>query len=447
VDAARRCWTQGDSEEKEAAGLALGSTTRDASHLRSTLRRHEPREVGTLGHVTKRSGKWQATYRGPDGRERTKTFAKKNDADRWLATNGADIARGSWIDPRAGEISLATYSKEWLATRSDLRPSTAAKYKQLLDDHILPALGTRSLSRLSPSAVRGWRAELGRRYPTTAATAYRLLSTICRTAVNDELIARTPCKVAGGGTEKTPERPVASVAEVSAAADAAPSHWRLAVLLASWCQLRRGEVLGLQRGDVDVLHRELTIDRQWSMAGSTPMLGPPKTDAGQRRVTVPPNILPALIEHLAAHVGPRATDWLFAGADGQPSHPRTVDHAWSKARKMIGRTDLRFHDLRHSGLTWAATTGASTKELMRRAGHASPQAALRYQHATDDRDRALADALGALAEQASVVSIDEARGRPADKSNWRKPGRCSQSTRCQGKCEAAPTGFEPVSPP
>jgi hypothetical protein len=73
-----------------------------------------------------------------------------------------------------------------------------------------------------------------------------------------------------------------------------------------------------------------------------------------------------------------------------------------------GRPDLHLHDLRHSGLTWAAATGASTAELMRRGGHANPRAALRYQHATADRDKALADALGALAGQAPVIPFAHA---------------------------------------
>lgn len=88
--------------------------------------------------------------------------------------------------------------------------------------------------------------------------------------------------------------------------------------------------------------------------------------------------------------------WLLA-KDGHQVHPRTLDRAWVVVRRSIGRSDLRWHDLRHSGLTWAAATGASTADLMRRGGHASPSAALRYQRATEDRDRALADALAGLA--------------------------------------------------
>ena len=72
---------------------------------------------------------------------------------------------------------------------------------------------------------------------------------------------------------------------------------------------------------------------------------------------------------------------------------------------MAGRPDLRFHDLRHTGLTWAAATGATPSDLMRRAGHKSPVAALRYQHATDDRARILTEALAALSRGAVVTPI------------------------------------------
>jgi len=76
-----------------------------------------------------------------------------------------------------------------------------------------------------------------------------------------------------------------------------------------------------------------------------------------------------------------------------------------EAREKVGRPDLHLHDLRHTGLTFAAATGATTAELMRRAGHSSAAAALRYQHATDDRDKVLADALADLAASADIVPL------------------------------------------
>ena len=194
------------------------------------------------------------------------------------------------------------------------------------------------------------------------------------------------------------------------AVESAPDRWRLALLLASWCQLRRGEILGLQRRDVDLLHGTISVERSWTVvSGSDPVIGPPKTDAGTRRVAIPPNVTSVLEHHLTKYVGAKPADWIFRGSAGGPAHPRTLNHAWTKARKAAGRTVLRLHDLRHTGLTWAAATGASTAELMRRAGHQSPMAAIRYQHATADRDRVLADALAKMATPAEVVPISDGR--------------------------------------
>jgi hypothetical protein len=68
-----------------------------------------------------------------------------------------------------------------------------------------------------------------------------------RTAVVDGLILTSPCKVDGAGTERAAERPMATIAEVDALTTAMPDHLRVFVLLATWCQLRRGEILGLRR--------------------------------------------------------------------------------------------------------------------------------------------------------------------------------------------------------
>ena len=88
---------------------------------------------------------------------------------------------------------------------------------------------------------------------------------------------------------------------------------------------------------------------------------------------------------------------------------QVLSTAWNRARDTIGRPDLRLHDLRQAGLTWAAATGATVAALMRRAGHASPTAALRYQHATEDRDRVLAEALSELHRRAEVIHLDKRR--------------------------------------
>jgi integrase len=83
----------------------------------------------------------------------------------------------------------------------------------------------------------------------------------------------------------------------------------------------------------------------------------------------------------------------------------TTTHTPAEIQLATRRRVARLHDLRHSGLTWSAEAGATVPELMRRAGHASPAAALRYQHATDDHDRAVAETLAGLATPAPVVHL------------------------------------------
>ncbi|MGI8752650.1 MAG: tyrosine-type recombinase/integrase, partial [Acidimicrobiales bacterium] len=110
--------------------------------------------------------------------------------------------------------------------------------------------------------------------------------------------------------------------------------------------------------------------------------------------------------------GPDPGALVFTGVEGGPLRPNVLAGHWRAATEAIGIEGFRFHDLRHSGNTWAAATGASTKELMARMGHASAVAAIGYQHATAERDQAIADALAGLAEAArpaSVVPINAAR--------------------------------------
>lgn len=262
------------------------------------------------------------------------------------------------------------------------------------------------LGKVNPSTVRGWHAALAKRGPSTAAKSYRLLSEILRTAVADEIVTRNPCQVKGAGNEKPAERPVVSVAQIAALTDAMPKSLRVVVLLAAWCQLRRAEIMGLRRRDVNVLHATVHIEetRTRLMTGRLIVKGP-KTESGRRTVTMPPHVAEELSHHLDTYVGADPDAVVVTMT------PRAVDLAWDKARRSIGEPGLRVHDLRHSGLTLAAATGATVAELMHRAGHASPQAALRYQHATRDRDRVIADALGELASSVKGGDAGETSGK------------------------------------
>jgi integrase len=130
----------------------------------------------------------------------------------------------------------------------------------------------------------------------------------------------------------------------------------------------------------------------------------PKSDAGVRDVTIPSHILGDIGDHLREHVGNEPNALLFPGREGQHLAPSSLYRSWYPARAAAGRSDLRFHDLRHTGQTLAAATGATLRELMARAGQSSPGAALRYLHEVDGRQREIADALAGLATVTPITT-------------------------------------------
>lgn len=215
--------------------------------------------------------------------------------------------------------------------------------------------------------------------------------------MEDGLSPANPCIIKGAGVEPADERPIPTVAQVHDLVEQLPERMRCVALLAAFVGLRRGEILGLRRGDVDLGRREIAIVRQRQLdRHGNHLVGPPKSDAGRRVLTIPAALVADLRGHLDAFVQPGDDGYVFTGQKGGPLAPHVWQDAWDKARTEVGIPEIHLHDLRHLAGTLAASTGASTKEVMYRLGHATHQAALRYQHATRQRDRAIADALDQL---------------------------------------------------
>jgi integrase len=331
------------------------------------------------------------------------TFVTKSEARGWLSLQHAEITRKAWAPPQmtpSAVVTFGSYAEGWLAQR-DLKPRSREHYRKLLDQHLLEAFGPTALTSITPESVRSWHAGTGGRTPTLRAHCYGLLRTILATAVGDGLIAANPCHIKGAGTTKRAItiRPL-TLPELAKLTQAMPDRYQAMILLASWCALRFGELTALRRRDVEidmdagrgVIHVERGVVR----AAGGFVVGPPKSDAGRRRVAIPPHLLEAVQGHLANLVGPDDDDLLFAAHHGGHLAPSTLNRHFYAARQVAGRPDLRFHDLRHTGAVLAAATGASLAELMGRLGHGTPQAALRYQHVAADRDQAIAERLSKI---------------------------------------------------
>ena len=332
-----------------------------------------------------------------------------------------------WLDPSAGRVRLADYATAWLKGKVTLAPRTMEIYELQLRLHILPtisddvpALGPVALGEITPDLVRAWYAALvTQRGKSVAAKAYVRLRQVLSQAVNDDRIAKNACRIAGGGTERHSEQRFISLTELYEVAAVVPDHCRALVLTAGLAGLRQGELFALRRADVNLLHGTITVRRKRvRLACGEVIEDDPKSAAGRRTVAIPQPLVDELSRHLSTYSSPGLDAYVFASPNGTPFDRHNFRaRVWVPAVHRVGFDDLRFHDLRHAAGTLAARTGATTKEIMSRLGHASPSAAMVYQHATEDRDRLIADRLGEMTAEAglaTVVQIGDRRPTASD---------------------------------
>ena len=383
------------------------------------------RWFGTIRRLP--SGRYQARYHDPDGVRRAAddTFATKTAAQDWLTLKEAELLEGEWVDPDAGAVFVADYAATWIGERPGLRPKTVLIYTGLLRCHIAPHFGHVTVAEVTLARVRRWRKQLldSGVSEVTAAKAYRLLRAVFNTALDDGLIRRNPCRIKGAGTEHSPERPVLTVTQVYALADAVGLRYRALILLAAFTSLRWGELAALRPGDIDLDARAVRVTRQLYYHGAGHSFGPPKSRAGVRDVDFPELIVPDLREHL---------DWLpssaalvFASSTGSPlSHSNFRQRIWLPGLAAVGLEGVHLHDLRHTGNQLTANAGANPRELMARMGHDSERAALVYLHSSRERQRALADAVGETAR----AELAKSKKRKAARSSGTRAARSRDDT-------------------
>ena len=354
-----------------------------------------------------------------NGKQRTRTFRTFEDARAYKRKLEGDELAGLTTDPRGGERLFGDYADTWIEQRlvkgRPLTPATRQGYRALLRRHLEPTFGATRLRQITPERVRQWHSELRATSPDQAAKGYRLLRAVLNTAVSDQLIGRNPCTIRGAGIEHARERPMLDTATVLALADTISPRLRCLVLLGGFAGLRTGELLGLQRRDIDPLHGTVTVARQaHELTGLGRVLTPPKSDAGRRRVALPRFVLETLEEHLRDLVGGDSEAPIFTRSTGLPLRRQDLSHAWTDACTALGIEGVRPHDLRHHAATVIARNpNVTLRELMATIGHSSHVAAMRYQHATAERSKAIADYLDNVIRSAhSAPESASSRPRP-----------------------------------
>jgi integrase len=399
--------------------------------------------VPGMGGIARRpDGRWRARYRDAAGKEHSKHFARKVDAQRWLDETTAAVVTGQYIDPKSARVTVAEYAAKWEAAQVG-RDGTARITDNALRLHILPMFGSRPMQSVLRSDVQMMVKALSERLaPGTVRNVYDTLARMYGIAVDDRIVASSPCRrIVLPSTDDEGEVHPPTAAQVSAIVAAAPARYRSLVVLLAGSGMRIGEALGLQVSDVDFLRRTVRVERQRLQNGK---LGPTKTAKSVRPVPVGEVVIAALAAHLAAHP---STGDRFTATKGQPLRYGAWKNVWASAHRQVkkgtggqwsaryldaagqehsrmfeGKVDaqrwlaespglaLDTHDLRHFYASGLIAGGANVKQVQVVLGHASPVITLRiYAHlwpGDEDRIRSISDAvLGGLRTSCGLEAV------------------------------------------
>jgi integrase len=362
-----------------------------------------------MAHVEDRrkQGKgWRVRYRGPDGRERSRSFARKVDADKFAATTAADLVRGQWIDPEGARTRFGVWADRVMASTVDQRPSTRARDESYYRNHVAPTFGALPLGAIDHLSVRDWIATLSASglAPATVHKCHQVLAKVMRAAVDAGLIAASPCERQALPKIEREEMRFLGPDEVATLAAAMDARYRPLVLVGAYGGLRAGELFGLRRSRVDLLRGRVDVVETLVEVRGHHHFGPPKTRAGHRSVPLPRSVVDELGAHVAAL---EPGDLVFPAPERGPMRASLFRRRmWAPATQAAGLDGLRMHDLRHSAVALWIAAGAGPKEIAVRAGHSSVSVVLdRYGHLLPGTEERVTDALDVMARGAAPESF------------------------------------------
>jgi integrase len=322
-----------------------------------------------VAHIENRGkARWRARYIDPSGRERSRTFRRKAEAENFLTTVENGKLRGDWIDPSLGRLSLRDFwtgfVEPGLADR--LRPTTLDLYGGLWARFIEPNLGGRQLASVNRLDVENF---VGRLVAADVGAASigattRLLHRIFQAALRSRRIAANP--VAGVERPALPhnEMRFLTAEEVQRLVEVTPEQWRTFVLLSAWCGLRFGEISSLTVRRVDLVRRQLRVEETLSEVSGILHKGPPKTKA-KRSVAIPAFLCGLLEEHMRRWP-PGAEGRIFSSPRGGPVRRSNFrNRVWQPTVEKAGLSPLRFTIFATQRSHWPSRPGP-TPRLSRR---------------------------------------------------------------------------------
>lgn len=340
--------------------------------------------------------RWYVRYRDPSGKQRTKVFDRKVDAERHLTTVESAKLSGSYVDPKRAALTTGEFAARWLGAQGHLKASTRERYAGLLRTHVLPRWRAVPLSEVSHAAVQAWVSELaGTHSPSVAIKAHRVLSLVLSLAVRDGRLMRNPAEGVGLPREVVRDRRYLTHEEVHRLADSAGQH-RLVILFLAYTGVRFGEMAALRVRRIDLVSRRIEIAESVTVVNGVLSWGTPKGHT-RRWVAVPRFVAELLPERIAGKDG---DDLVFTSSNGAVLRASNFRRdVWDHAVREAGLTDVVPHGLRHTAASLAIAAGADVKVVQQMLGHKSATMTLDlYGHLFEQRLDEVAERLHEAAQ-------------------------------------------------
>lgn len=343
--------------------------------------------------------RYDVRLRTPDGRQYSRSFRSRRDAETFAREQLSAQQRGAWLHPGGASTLFGEWADEWLRQRVGARPKTIHTDAGIVERHLRPALGSVRLGSVTPRDVRrlvgGWNARFA---PNTVRRHYAVLRAIMNAAVDAELIARSPCRAIKLPRVDSANHRILEPSELRRLADALPVEYRPMVYLAGVLGLRFGECAGLRVGRLDFFARTLTVAESVGEVGGRLVAGDPKSKASRRTLSVPEPLMNLLGEHLRCHALTAADSdrYVFTAKNGGPIRYASFrSRVWIPATRDARLEGVTFHSLRHLAATAMVVEGVDIRTAQHRLGHTDPRLLLNvYAHVTTEADRRAAERLG-----------------------------------------------------
>jgi integrase len=319
-----------------------------------------------------------------DGRRRRRVVYGSTRADVVGRLRELERRRRHGVNLAATTHTVGSWLDEWLnafKAHDGTRPSTLARYRQVVETHLRPGLGRIRLDRLAPWDVQAFltrcRASVS---PGTVGKIHAVLRAALADAERMDLVVRNVAKSVRVRAAQPREQRVLSIEEARRLLGAVRDDRLEGVfVLGLTLGLRRGEVLGLKWNDFDPVAGTLRVERAVQRTGGRLVVVEPKTPRSKRLLPVPGLTAAAIERQRARQARDRlraGSTWhdlgfMFATSLGTPLEPRNVNRRFNELRTELGMADLRLHDLRHACATLLLASGVEPRTVMEILGHST----------------------------------------------------------------------------